>query len=133
MHGRSTARVAAVFVLLLFALSILLSGSFVQPAHAQTMIYVGDNPTGVAVNPTTNTVYVTNSGDGTVTVINGADNSIITTIPVGSGNGSDPIDVAVNPTTNLVYVANSGDGTVTVIDGATNTVDPVSPITVGSA
>ena len=115
-------------VLLLAGLPLLLSGLLVQPVHAQTSIYVGTNPTGIAVNPNTNDVYVTNSGDGTVSVIDGDSSSptfntvIGAPITVGSGAGSDPIGVAVNPNTNNVYVTNFNDGTVTVIDG-----DPTSP------
>jgi YVTN family beta-propeller protein len=69
----------------------------------------------VAVNPVTNRIYVPNSGDGTVTVIDGATND---TALVPAGN--QPNAVAVNPVTNRIYVPNSGDSTVTVIDGATN-------------
>ncbi|MGD0477195.1 MAG: right-handed parallel beta-helix repeat-containing protein, partial [Nitrososphaerales archaeon] len=81
---------------------------------------VGSAPTGLAVNPTTNLVYVANSGDGTVTVIDGATNTVdpvTPAIPVGYN----PTGVAVDPATNLVYVANN-DGTVSVIYG-----DPASP------
>ena len=80
------------------------------------------NPFGVAVNPSTNTVYVTNfgaSGSGTtVSVINGATNTITATVGVGMG----PFGLAVNPSTNLIYVANTRSDTVSVINGATNTI-----------
>jgi YVTN family beta-propeller protein len=66
---------------------------------------------------------VTNSGDGTVSVIDGA--GLAATIPVGS----QPAGVAAG-SAGIAYVANSGDGTVSVIDVATSAV--TATITVGS-
>jgi YVTN family beta-propeller protein len=86
---------------------------------------VGSGPKGVAVNPTTNRIYVTNYYSHNVSVINGGTNTVVATVPVGSG----PYGVAVNPTTNRVYVANNW-GNVSVIDGGTNTV--VATVPVGS-
>jgi hypothetical protein len=40
-------------------------------------IKIGTNPSGVSVNPTTNTVYVANNGDNIVSVIGGKTNTII--------------------------------------------------------
>ena len=93
---------------------------------------MGDYPYAVAVNPTTNKIYVANycGNDvncfslGTVTVIDGATNNIITTVTVGYY----PYALAVNPTTNKIYVANfcgndpncGSTGTVTVIDANNN-------------
>ncbi len=83
-----------------------------------TTLNVGQFPEGVAVDPATDTVYVTNSGDDTMSVIDGANNTVTSTVTVGS----DPYGVAVDESTDTVYVANSGVDTVTVITGATNTV-----------
>ena len=85
---------------------------------------------GVAINQTTNTIYVANDcpaagwptcppGLGTVTVING---STLATQTVTVGRK--PINLAVDSQTNMIYVANSGTpggnySTVTVIDGST--------------
>jgi YVTN family beta-propeller protein len=70
--------------------------------------------------------YVTNSTDGTVTVIATANDSVLgSPITVNSF----PVGVAVTPDGNFVYVANGGDGTVSVIATATNTV--FATITVG--
>ena len=71
-------------------------------------IGVGSYPLGVAVNPTTNLIYVTNAGGNSVSVISGATNAVTATI----GVGSNPHGVAVNPTTNLVYVTNAGGNSV---------------------
>jgi YVTN family beta-propeller protein len=91
--------------------------------NSTATINVGPDPGAIAVNPVSNKIYVVNCGqgpgdtspnwDGTVTVIDGTDNST-TTVPLGLH----PDAVAVNPFTGQAYVANEGDNTVTVIDGA---------------
>jgi YVTN family beta-propeller protein len=50
-----------------------------------TTITVGTVPLGVGVNPNTNRIYVSNQYDSTVSVIDGATNTVIATIPVGLG------------------------------------------------
>ncbi len=92
-----------------------------------TAISVGILPNGIAVNPSTNTVYVSNQNSNSVSVINGATNTVTSTVSVGTS----PRGIAVNPSTNTVYVANQGNGRVSVINGATNTV--TSTISAGSA
>ena len=76
-------------------------------------IIVGNNATGIAVDSNKNLVYVANSGDNTVSVIDGTDNKIIKNITVGKL----PTKIAINPKNNEVYVANRGDNTVSVING----------------
>ncbi len=66
--------------------------------------------------PTHNLVYVANADSNTVSVINGTNNTILATIPVGTT----PYDAVYNPTTGKVYVVNAS--TVSVINPATNTV-----------
>jgi YVTN family beta-propeller protein len=92
-----------------------------RPAAA---IRVGSGPDGIAVDQAAGTVYVVNSGSGTVSVINAATcnahqhsgcGQTPPTITVGSG----PDGVAVDQATGTVYVANSGSGTVSVINAAT--------------
>jgi DNA-binding beta-propeller fold protein YncE len=80
---------------------------------------------GLAVDEATDTVYVDNTGDDTVSVIDGTFcNAAVTsgcgqrptTVRVGDQNfGS----VAVDQTRNLIYVTNGLDDTVSVIDGTT--------------
>ncbi len=86
-------------------------------------VTVGSSPYAAAANPTTNTIYVPNVGDNSVSVINGLTNSVTATVPVGSL----PVAVAVNPSTNTIYVVNQGDNTMSVINGATNTVTATVP------
>jgi YVTN family beta-propeller protein len=63
-------------------------------------------------------VYVSNSDDDTVTVIDAATNTVVATINVGD----EPRNLAVSPDGTRVYVPNRSDDTVTVIHGTTNTV-----------
>ncbi len=97
--------------------------------NTTTTVPAGNNPFAVAVNPVTNTVYVTNSPintNGSVTVVNGADNSILATVTAGLS----PNYVAVNPVTNKIYASNSSGNTVIVIDGR-NPAAPPTTVTVG--
>ena len=80
----------------------------------------------MAVNPNTNRIYVANYYSNNVSVIDGAGNTIVATVPVGNS----PWGVAVDPNTNLIYVANYSSNSVSVIDGASNTV--VGTIAVGT-
>ena len=59
------------------------------------------------MNPTSDIVYVANDVSGTISVIDGTNNTQIGTIRVGVN----PISVAVNTETNMVYAANSDSET----------------------
>ncbi len=83
-----------------------------------------DNPFGVAVNVVTGQVYVAHANGNTVSVIDGATNTVAATVNVGS----EPIAVAVNQVTGRVYVANNCSNTVSVIDGTSNTVVATVPM-----
>jgi YVTN family beta-propeller protein len=61
----------------------------------------------------TNTVYVANVGDNTVSVISGRTDNVTATIHVGTS----PFGVATNPLTDTAYVSNDGSNTVSVISG----------------
>ena len=71
-------------------------------AYSSVAVPVSKNPVGVAVDPGTHTVYVTNSDDNTVSVIDGATRTVTATVPVGKN----PWGVAVDPGTHTVYVTN---------------------------
>jgi YVTN family beta-propeller protein len=74
--------------------------------------------------------YVTNQGDGTVSVIDTATNppSVVATVTVGS----DPVGVGVTPDGKHVYVTNGYPcNTVSVIDTATNPPSVVATVAVG--
>jgi YVTN family beta-propeller protein len=68
--------------------------------------------------------YVTNSGDGTVSVIETANNAVIGSIPVGG----EPVDVAISPNGARAYVAGKSSDSVAVIDTATNAVLTTVPV-----
>jgi YVTN family beta-propeller protein len=98
-------------------------------ANAPATITVGNTNgaglSGIAANPVTNTIYAANTGDDTISVIDGATCDAQDT----SGCDDSPAHVnvgrmwsgfvAVDPTTDLVYVSNGRDDTVSVIDGST--------------
>jgi YVTN family beta-propeller protein len=79
-------------------------------------IPVGTTPIYLAVNQMTNRVYVSNLLSHTVSVIDGATNTVAATVPVGT----DPSFIDVDANTNMVYVSNINS--VSVIDGHNNTV-----------
>lgn len=79
---------------------------------------VAFNPADVAYNSTTNLYYVSNRSVGTVSVLDGATNTLKATVTVGGA----PSELALNEATNTVYVINSGAQSLSVINGATNTV-----------
>ena len=81
-------------------------------------------PAGLAVNGRTNTVYVDNTADDTVSVINGAtcngkNTSGCDRTPAHVAVGRQYFGyVAVDPATDLVYVTDYFDDAVSIIDGA---------------
>jgi len=92
----------------------------------------GDIASFIALNPGANQIianitvtpaiqqmaYVPNSGDGTLSVISVATNTVVTTIPVGET----PVGAAISPDGKKIYVCNHYSSTVSVIDAATNKV-----------
>jgi DNA-binding beta-propeller fold protein YncE len=96
-------------------------------------------PHALAVDSVTNTIYLANEGcfvddpcksPGSVTVINGATNSVTTIIDPQAHN---PEAVAVNAVTNMIYVANVGSNNTTIIDAtASTTAHTLSVLLTGS-
>lgn len=83
----------------------------------------------LAVTPDGRYLYAVNSTVGTVTVVDTALRTVVTTIVLGGS----PIGVAFTPTGDRAYVTDAG-GTVTVVDVATHTpagTIPVTAITTG--
>ncbi len=77
---------------------------------------VGVDPTGMAVNPVKDEVYVVNTGtpagNGSVSVIDTQRNVVVATIPVHR----QPYFISVDAAGRRAYVANSGSNTVSVLD-----------------
>ena len=86
---------------------------------------VGLIPTSIAVNENNKKIYVSNSGDNTVSVLN-YDGKLIKTVPVGSH----PVDIAVNSFDGFVYVANSFDSSISIINSSIDEV--IQNLTVGN-
>ena len=112
--------------------TVLAVGCCLSMANAQwleTTIPAGTNPCGLVYNTTDNKVYCANQTSDNVTVIDGATNTVVATIPVVNYPvGLDPRGMVYNPTNNKVYCVHPGNDTVTVIDGAANTVITLSLI-----
>src|SRR5215217_4574936 len=86
---------------------------------------VGVLPTGIAFNPDNGDMYVVNegnetvnAGNGSVSVIDTQNNTVIKTIPVGIL----PTGIAFNPDNGTAYVVNQESRSVSVIDTQNNTV-----------
>ena len=86
-------------------------------------VRVGDSPRGVSVGA--GGVWVANTGDETVTLVDPRRRRAVATVRVGE----DPVAVAAGP--RVVWVANFGDGTVSKIDSASRRV--IATIPLGSA
>jgi YVTN family beta-propeller protein len=91
-------------------------------------ISVGNSPSAAAVNQVTGQVYIGNYSDNTVSVIDGASNTVAATISVGQT----PFGMAVNPATGHVYVANENSNNVSVIDGQGTQGVPIGIATQGA-
>ena len=73
---------------------------------------MGSEPRGVAVDPDTGYVFVSNYASNTITVLDEFNGTRVHTTHVGTG----PIGIGVDPDLGLVYVANSVSNTVSVIN-----------------
>ena len=85
-RGGAPARWRGAAVVAAAALSLTAGAVPASAAGGYTVtatIPVGSSPRAVAVDPSTQTAYVTNAGDGTVSVIDAATRAVTATIPVG--------------------------------------------------
>src|SRR5689334_11253548 len=105
-----------IYIILLSFLVVDLIGLVINDVNAEsvvTAIRVGNGPGGIAINPATGKLYVANSQDNTVSVIDSSTNQVVgKPIPVGDN----PVGIAFNPATGKLYVSNFYDHTVSVID-----------------
>jgi YVTN family beta-propeller protein len=88
-------------------------------------VTVGNCPSAVAFAPDGNQAYVTNQGDGTVSVIDTSSLSVADTIAINDVGG--PSGIAVTPDGHRAYVTTFGNN-VWVIDTAKNAVTTSIPI-----
>ena len=96
-----------------------------EAASRQVTGHLQSGGVAIAVNPVTNMVYMANE-NGTVAVINGDTNTVMTRVVVGLS----PVALAVNSKTNTIYVANFQSNSVSIIYGADNHVVS-TPVQVG--
>jgi YVTN family beta-propeller protein len=76
-------------------------------------IPVGNKPAGVAIDPSTNRIYVANADNNNVSVIDGTTDTVVAVVAAMYW----PFGVAANPGTNRVYVTDNATDAVRVIDG----------------
>jgi len=93
-----------------------------------TTIPLANSPHGIAVNSSTDLLYVTQLDSDTVVVIDTTNYAVVDTLSVGDV----PQWIGLDILRNKAFVTNEGDGTVSVIDISTNTVLP-GTIPVGSS
>ena len=87
-------------------------------------VTVGNSPQGLGLHRANHTLYVANTNDNTVSLVNvlhcnGADSSGCGQTPPTISVGAAPRAVGIVNATNTVFVGNRNDLTVSVIDGAT--------------
>ena len=99
-----------------------LTSVLVLNGATRVTVPVGTGASGLAVNTTSNKIYVANQTSNNISLIDGATNSVITV----ADPAANPSRVAINPVTNKVYVSHSSSNTISVIDGATNAVSTVA-------
>lgn len=87
-------------------------------------ITVGNLPSGIAIDEKTDTVYVTNFGDNTVSVFKGATcngqyHFGCSQTPVAVPVGSSPVGIFADPANDTVYIPDLSDQDVSMLDSAT--------------
>ena len=87
-------------------------------------VLVGSAPQDAAFDPATRTVYVTNAGDNTLSVVNARtcnarDTAGCGQTPATVATGTNPSGVVIDDPTHTVYVTNAFSNTVSVINAAT--------------
>ena len=119
----SVSRAWVWFALFPLLVSLMILGVTPIASASPFTASVGASPLGVALNVATNSVYVTNYGTDTVSVLDGSTCNTTTDsacTPVATSTvGNAPAGAAVDDTTNTIYVASEGTNALSVINGAT--------------
>jgi len=95
---------------------------------------VGHQPTEVTVDSDANLIYVANSGDNTVSVIDGATNSIVDTIPLASTRATTAgslLGMVLDTKLKRLYVTDAVHNAVQVLDTTTKTPTLLPALAVG--
>ena len=88
----------------------------VRNNNIEASIQVGSEPSGLALSPLQDRLYVVNQTDENISVIDTATNQIIGN-PIPTGHI--PFDIIVHPSRPFMYVSNSGDNTISVFNTQT--------------
>lgn len=100
-----------------------------SPLAITAEIPVGATPVNLTVLPSGKKIYVVNTGDNSVTVIDTSNNSVVTTIV--DPQFSNPVWAVPSGDSSHVYVVNRGSSVVSVIDATNDTV--IADLPVGSS
>jgi DNA-binding beta-propeller fold protein YncE len=79
-----------------------------------TNIPVGLGPNGIAYNQNNGDVYVANYVNGTISIVDGLENIVTGTIPLGINNN--PNDISYNVSNDRLFVTNTNSSTVSAIE-----------------
>jgi YVTN family beta-propeller protein len=87
-------------------------------------VNVGSDPYSVVFDPLTNQAFVGNYYSANVSVVSGATDTLVATVPVGQN----PEDLADDPATGQVFVVNQGSNNVSVISAFNDSVVATIPV-----
>src|ERR1700729_2344906 len=122
-----TRRLTVIVVVILGVLAAVQAQAEAQVPQTIGMlpsVHVGNGPQGAAFDRATDTVYVANQGDNTVSVVdarhcNSLDTSGCAQTPATVATGGGPFAIAISDATHTAYVANQNDNSVSVLNTAT--------------
>ncbi len=100
------------------SIAVTLTSNLQTPNTIVQNISVGSWPQGIAIAPNGQYAYVANNSGNSVSVINLATNSVVTTTDGFSG----PAQIAISPNGQYAYVTNNSGNSVSVINLTTNSV-----------
>jgi len=91
---------------------------------ATSLIQTGASPVALTINQVTNRIYVANSDSGTVSVLDGATDAVLTTLDVGPN----PYVLVADQLSNKIFLSNTFSDKLTIIDGATNSITKLKAV-----
>ena len=89
--------------------------------HKTFGVKVGSGPVSIVVSTRSGKVYVTNAGDGTVSVLDGQTDAVLKTIKVSRS----PYSICINSSTGKVYISHTYSNDTTIIDDQYGTVSSI--------
>lgn len=89
----------------------------IAPDEKISSIAVGREPNAIAIDPSTNRIFVVNAGSGNASVIDGEQNRVIATVPTDTR----PYAISIDAILHRAYATNTFSDKITAIDGTTNT------------